>query len=315
VPQTVPRGKAPAFQFYTRDWLASSKTRRMSLAERGLYIEMLAWQFEDGSVPDDPSEVAAMVGAPVAEVEAAWPRIRPLFEDRDGELVNRRLEKASQDWKRFHKERSESGRKGAEARHGRRAAKRSSRRRVSSVDNSKRHPVETENDAPSIDRASGSAIADPKPASALEVQDLNLAPPTPPDGPAVEVEDQEQGAARENALLAMDTLIKSFGKEDPRKRNPRSTSVPKDPDDQHAEAFRWLITYFPEQSPGAGTPPSVRVWMGRISNHDIVVLKRELEAGVFKPNGNGEVGWQDLSLDQRQTYITAGLNAMLRVVR
>lgn len=305
----VSKAKPPAFQFYTRDWLASSKTRRMTLAERGLYVEMLAWQFEDGYVPDDPEEVASMVAATTADVEAAWPRVRALFEPRDEGLVNRRLERARKDWKAFHKERSESGRKGASIRHGKKSAKRAGKVIHNAMENDDLG-VQVSKKTRHI--ASGSAMAEPKPASATAFKDLKTLPPLPPHCErGVKVEDQEQGAASENALRSMASLLESFGKEDPRERNRRSTSVPKDPDMQHAEAFHWLITYFPEQSPGAGEPPCVRVWMGRISNHDIVALKRELEAGSFRWNGDGEQPWADLTHDQRQTYITAGLNAML----
>jgi hypothetical protein len=38
----LPEMKSPAFQFYVKDWLSSGRIAMLSLAERGVYIQLLA---------------------------------------------------------------------------------------------------------------------------------------------------------------------------------------------------------------------------------------------------------------------------------
>lgn len=57
--------KPPAFQFYAKDWLSSSTVRRMSDADKSLYIDLLAaaWDSEiPGTLPLDPHECALAAG-------------------------------------------------------------------------------------------------------------------------------------------------------------------------------------------------------------------------------------------------------------
>ncbi|WP_243546185.1 YdaU family protein [Pseudodesulfovibrio tunisiensis] len=65
--------KAPAFQFYVRDWLSEPEVRRLSLASRGIWIDILAYMWleeEQGKLEAGIPELARMCGASESEIEA-----------------------------------------------------------------------------------------------------------------------------------------------------------------------------------------------------------------------------------------------------
>jgi hypothetical protein len=82
-----PRQTAPAFQCYPRDILADSRFIVMTPASRGVLFTLLLHAWLDGSVPDDPRAVAALLREPAGDIENVWPQIVPWFERRDGRLV------------------------------------------------------------------------------------------------------------------------------------------------------------------------------------------------------------------------------------
>jgi len=82
------------FQFRHRDWISSSTVRRMSLAERGAYIELLSYQWEDGFIPDDIEELSRMIGVSLADFRKLWPRLEQSFPLAEiGKRVNPVMEK------------------------------------------------------------------------------------------------------------------------------------------------------------------------------------------------------------------------------
>jgi uncharacterized protein YdaU (DUF1376 family) len=82
---------APAFSFYAKDFLLGTVT--MSLAERGAYITLLAFQWDNGSVPNDSIGRARVLSCPSKQADALWSRLRVKFEQgADGHWRNRRLE-------------------------------------------------------------------------------------------------------------------------------------------------------------------------------------------------------------------------------
>lgn len=54
--------KAPAFQFYPKDYLADSKVCELSLEEEGAYMRLLSHCWIEGSIPADPVRCARIVG-------------------------------------------------------------------------------------------------------------------------------------------------------------------------------------------------------------------------------------------------------------
>jgi hypothetical protein len=113
---------APAFQFYVKEWRSSRAVQRMTYAQRGMYLEMLLEQWENLSVPDSPTECAALLGGTDEEWIGAWPALRRNFVDLKksgrpaksvepgtvGRIVNLRLESGRKE-RKAHLKRSRNG--------------------------------------------------------------------------------------------------------------------------------------------------------------------------------------------------------------
>lgn len=85
--------RAPAFQFYPKDFLSSGKVIAMSMAERGVYITLLAVQWQEGSLPTDLTALAHIVGIQPRQFARMWPHnLARCFSERGGRLVNDRIE-------------------------------------------------------------------------------------------------------------------------------------------------------------------------------------------------------------------------------
>lgn len=82
--------KDPAFLFYSKDWIEG--TAEMMPEEKGVYIDLLAYQHQRGYLPSDSKRLARLVRMGVDEFEEIWKHISDKFE-RDGErTLNRKLE-------------------------------------------------------------------------------------------------------------------------------------------------------------------------------------------------------------------------------
>jgi hypothetical protein len=114
------REAAPAFQFYVKDWRSSRKVQVMSFAARGMYLEMLLEQWEHGSLPATPAEMATLLGGTKGEWTRAWPALSVCFVARkpDGRLVNAKLEAVRRERQKYIKAQRESGLLGAKVRWG-----------------------------------------------------------------------------------------------------------------------------------------------------------------------------------------------------
>lgn len=114
----MPRdAKPPACLFYWKDWIAS--TRELGALGRGVYIDMLALCWENGSVPDDATAVSTAVGAAVDQVLALWPLLRRKFEadpTESGRLINLRLEEERSKQSTFRELQAAKGRASGAAR-------------------------------------------------------------------------------------------------------------------------------------------------------------------------------------------------------
>jgi uncharacterized protein YdaU (DUF1376 family) len=104
--------KAPAFQFYPRDFLSSSKVDRMSMTERGAYITLLSRCWLDHGLPTEVNVLARMCRMPTKTFAKMWAsaEIRSCFYEKGGRLHNDRLdvERAKQaDFKRRQTDRAE----------------------------------------------------------------------------------------------------------------------------------------------------------------------------------------------------------------
>lgn len=104
----------PWMKFYPGDFMDSGKVKLMDPSERGIYISLLCHEWKHGPIPDDPRRLAGVCNASPDQMRGAWPQVRECFDehpDRDGYLVNQRLEEERK--KAIH--RRESARKAARA--------------------------------------------------------------------------------------------------------------------------------------------------------------------------------------------------------
>src|SRR5262245_38031093 len=65
----------------------------MSLQERGAYITLLCFCWQDQSLPADHGRLANILGLPASAFRKLWPHIASCFQEQEGRLVHPRLEK------------------------------------------------------------------------------------------------------------------------------------------------------------------------------------------------------------------------------
>jgi len=82
----------PAFLFYSKDWLTSD-TVEMSARDRGVYINFLAYQHINGSLPIamEKLEKIALMDKGDGKFSNAWDGIKHKFITKNNRLVNQRL--------------------------------------------------------------------------------------------------------------------------------------------------------------------------------------------------------------------------------
>lgn len=105
--------RPPAFQFYARDWLAGKRCRMLRPAERGAYVDLMAVQWMDGTIPTDEEELTDLLrGLGYAPGELRLDRLCDLFPGGK----NERLEKERAKQAEYRAKKADAGRKGANAR-------------------------------------------------------------------------------------------------------------------------------------------------------------------------------------------------------
>lgn len=98
------KGKDPAVLFYTKDWLVD--TMGMTYEEKGIYIDLLCLQHQNGHLPK-------------RQVEGIPEAVREKFkEDEDGRFFNSRMEREKKKRAAYAVSRSENGKKGGRPKKG-----------------------------------------------------------------------------------------------------------------------------------------------------------------------------------------------------
>lgn len=86
--------KAPAFQFYPRDYLGDFDVAAMTLEEAGAYSMLLSFSWLKCGLPNDHRKLARALGVTPARFERLWETIGAKFEaGDDGKLRNSRQER------------------------------------------------------------------------------------------------------------------------------------------------------------------------------------------------------------------------------
>lgn len=95
------------------DFLAS--TAEWTGEEQGLYLLLLGHQWSLGSLPTDPDKVRLISKYSPKAFKSAWSTVSAKFVERDGRLINTRLEEHRTKAIELANKRANAGRKGAES--------------------------------------------------------------------------------------------------------------------------------------------------------------------------------------------------------
>lgn len=108
---------SPAFQFYVRDWLVS--TRMLSPEARGVYIDLLAYAWDNDGIPDDPKALAGLAAITPRRFKSIWPELECKWISAEGGVLrNPRQEKQRAQLMALREKRAAAGRASAAARNG-----------------------------------------------------------------------------------------------------------------------------------------------------------------------------------------------------
>jgi uncharacterized protein YdaU (DUF1376 family) len=105
--------KAPAFQFYPKDFLTDGNVAAMTLEQRGAYITLLSICWLEHSLPQDQQSLATMVGQPLRSFQKWWPGVERCFQVSGDRLVHGRLDKEREKQETHRRRQSDKGTKGA----------------------------------------------------------------------------------------------------------------------------------------------------------------------------------------------------------
>lgn len=99
--------KDPAFLFYPKDWLEG--TADLSPEAKGIYIDFLCYQHQRGSLPVEPKKLARLARLSAQEFTEIWAEISEKFEEKNGFLVNEKLNDVSNQRELIAKQKRISG--------------------------------------------------------------------------------------------------------------------------------------------------------------------------------------------------------------
>ena len=110
---TAKSSKAPAFQFYPKDFLGSSSVGRMSLEAIGAYTLLLCYAWLDKGLPTETEELARLARLPHRQFLKMWSGpLGKCFTQRSGKLVNDRQEDERRKQKEFRDKQAKNGEQG-----------------------------------------------------------------------------------------------------------------------------------------------------------------------------------------------------------
>lgn len=120
-PDTRPSMKLPSFPFYVNDWLSSSRVRLMTPAERGAYIDLLAYDWADDGIPNDDDKLASLSGLGDTWFNGSAQVLKACFVNHPakvGFLTNVRLQQVRLEYLEWRETKSQVGKYAAQKRWG-----------------------------------------------------------------------------------------------------------------------------------------------------------------------------------------------------
>lgn len=102
--------KAPAFQFYPKDWQSDERVKLMTYEQRGLYIDLLCHCWLEGSLPADVSAIGRIVHQSPARFTRMWngPLGQCFYLRDDGRWSQKRLDAEREKQERFRRRQSDA---------------------------------------------------------------------------------------------------------------------------------------------------------------------------------------------------------------
>lgn len=107
----------PWYKWHAADWVRCETRFDLTLAERGIYRDLLDLHYLEGSIPKNPRVLVGFLGAPeeTETFQKSWEKISKLFQDHPSDherLVNRRALEMIQEQRKFQKTQRLNGSKG-----------------------------------------------------------------------------------------------------------------------------------------------------------------------------------------------------------
>ena len=85
--KSIKQEASPAFQFYASDWISDPNRLMMSLEEQGAYILLYSHCWRGHTIPTDMEVLARMCNCSLDKINKIFPKIKHLFEKKDGYLI------------------------------------------------------------------------------------------------------------------------------------------------------------------------------------------------------------------------------------
>ena len=109
--------KAPAYQWYPKDYDSDELVKLMTYEEQGIYRKLLDHQWLEGSIPANVDHLAGLLGLrgpdAVRFASVMWPRIAVKFHGRGARLTNSRMEREREKRMEFIHTKALNGKRGA----------------------------------------------------------------------------------------------------------------------------------------------------------------------------------------------------------
>ena len=112
--------RLPMMPFFVSDYIGA--TRHMSPAERGVFFDLICFQWILGPLPSDPAKLAMMVGCPLREFKKLWRTVHKEFVSHPDGLINPYFDAQRVKSLALSEERRKAGREGGRASAAKRAA-------------------------------------------------------------------------------------------------------------------------------------------------------------------------------------------------
>lgn len=111
--------KAPAFQWYPKDYMTDERVLQMTHTEKGIYVDLMNVCWLEGSLPLETVALAGILKLPLRRFTKLWETsiVRQCFQlQDDGRLHHKRLDAEREKQSKYRGTRAENGRKGGRPR-------------------------------------------------------------------------------------------------------------------------------------------------------------------------------------------------------